>query len=498
MFNMDAKAILLVAVTLVLLHVTSARNIVFIVADDLGWNDVGIHNPDMITPNIDRLANRGVILDNAYVQPVCTPTRHSIMTGVYPFKVGLQRNVIIPFFPQCSPLNLTFLPEQLKRNGYATHAIGKWHLGMCNVNCTPTYRGFDTFLGFYNGKEDYYTKEIFNGKDFVENNMPVNNTEYSTYVYAKRATEIIRNHDKTKPLFMYLPFQSVHNPTQVPEKYERMYPNVKTENRRKYCGMVTAMDEAIGEVVEQLVKSGLMNDTLIVFTADNGGMPKDGGNNYPLRGAKTTIFEGGTRAFSFIFGNGVEKTGYKYEGMMHAVDWNPTILSAAGVKNEIDYAIDGIDQWESISKGQPSKRSEFIYNLDNEFLAPQGHAAIRVGNYKLIQGYPGPLQDWYSPDEDLDDGLKQLCLENDNEYYNRLAKQSMGKDGIITTGDRLYNLHEDPNEYNDIADTHKDIVEALKKKLDDYRAELVPPKEYLPDPKSNPDHYGGFWLPGWC
>lgn len=487
--------------TIILLCLSSVlagpRHIVFIVADDLGWNDVGFHNPDMITPNIDELAYQGVILNSSYVQPVCTPSRHSWMTGFYPFKAGLQRGVIQPVAAECSPLNLEFFPQKLQKLGYSTHMVGKWHLGSCNWNCTPTYRGFDSFLGYYNGAEDYYTKKVLNGIDFHDGEKPLNDSTYSVFIYAERAKTVITNHDKSKPLFLYLPFQSVHSPVQVPKRFEDMYPHIKTDQRRKYCGMVSSLDEAIGNVTQALKDNEMFDDTLIIFTADNGGIPTASGNNYPLRGAKSTVFEGGTRAAAFVVGAGLEKTQYTYTGLMHAVDWHPTIVAAAGgseplVKSE---DMDGLNQWEAISTGSESQRTELVYNLDNALFAQQGHAAIRVGDFKLIQGFPGPFSDWYLPDQIYEENFDS---QNENVFYQKIAEADAPRQLGFFKGEGLYNLKDDPTEHNDLSELFPNVVTQLKDKLDVYRKSLVEPKKFVPDPKSNPDNFGGYWMPGWC
>ncbi|XP_060588767.1 arylsulfatase B-like [Ruditapes philippinarum] len=456
------------------------RHIVFIVADDLGWNDVGFHNPDIISPNIDKLARQGVILNSSYVQPVCTPSRHSFMSGVYPFKAGLQHGTISPGQPVCSPLSMQFFPEKLQKLGYSTHMIGKWHLGFCNLECTPTRRGFDSFLGFYSGMEDYYNKTRNNGIDFNDGikAIPADN-RYSTYIYAERAKQIIINHNETKPLFLYLPFQSVHAPIEVPKRFEDMYQHIVNDNRRKFSGMVSAMDEAIGNVTQALTDNGLIEDTLFIFTSDNSGWPIRGGNNYPLRGGKITIFEGGTRAASFVSGSGIEKNGSTYEGLIHAVDWHPTILSAAGsYVDNIDDSIDGLDQWNAISTGAKSARNEFVYNLDDSIDPTTGHAAIRVGDFKLISGYPGPYQGWYKPEQEL--------------------KGASAGFNSTWSGDGLYNLKDDPTEHHDLSKEHPDVVINLKAKLDEYRKAYVKPNDPKNDDKADPKYHGGHWMPGWC
>lgn len=495
----DQHVVLLCGLLLCVFGTVSSKppHIVFILADDLGWNDVGFHNPSMKTPNIDKLATEGVILNSSYVQPVCTPSRHSIMTGVYPFKAGLQNGVIAPNRPEYSPLKYEFLPQKLKTLGYATHMVGKWHLGSCKWECTPTYRGFDSFLGYYNGAEDYYNKTIANGFDFRDGKDPVKNDTYSAFIYAERAQKIISTHNKSQPLFLYLPFQNVHNPIEVPKKYEDLYPNIKTDGRRQYCGMVSILDEAIGNITESLKENGLFEDTVIIFSTDNGGIPTGFGNNYPLRGAKTTVFEGGTRAVAFVHGAGLQKTGYTYNGLIHAVDWHPTVVSIAGGTTETE--MDGVSQWKAIRTDSESNRTWLVYNLDESRTPVTGAMAIRYGDFKLIQGYPGYFQDWYKPDQ-FHDSYSWEDSQDENEIYRRLAMKDLyGEDGKLKIwGDGLYNLKDDPNEHNDVSEKYPDIVDKIKAKLEEYKKDYVPPNHPPPDKKSDPSNFGGFWSPGWC
>jgi arylsulfatase A-like enzyme len=328
--------------------------------------------------------------------------------------------------------------------------------------------------------EDYYNKTRNNGIYFNDGikAIPADN-RYSTYIYAERAKQIISNHNETKPLFLYLPFQSVHAPIEVPKRFEDMYQHIVNDNRRKFSGMVSAMDEAIGYVTQALTDNGLIEDTLFIFTSDNGGWPIRGGNNYPLRGGKITIFEGGTRAAAFVSGSGIEKNGSTYEGLIHAVDWHPTILSAAGSSvDDIDDSIDGLDQWNAISTGAKSARNEFVYNLDDSFDPTTGHAAIRVGDFKLISGYPGPYQGWYKPEQEL--------------------KGASAGFNSTWSGDGLYNLKDDPTEHNDLSKEHPDVVINLKAKLDEYRKAYVKPNDPKNDDKADPKYHGGHWMPGWC
>ena len=462
----------------------------------------------MKTPNLDQLAADGVILNSSYVQPTCSPSRHAFMTGVYPFKAGLQRAAILPGQPICSPLENELLPKKLKKLGYATHMVGKWHLGFCNSDCTPTHRGFDSFLGFYNAQVDYYTKFIVSGYDFRYNEEPLQNETYSTFIYAKRARAIISTHNKSQPLFLYLPFQNPHGPIQVPEMYESMYSDIENEGRRKYLGMVTALDDAIGIVVDSLKENGLFDDTVIIFSSDNGGTPLQYGNNLPLRGAKWSVYEGGTRAVAFISGAGLEKTGYTYDGLIHAVDWHPTILSIAG--DTTGYNIDGINQWDAIKTGGESMRNELVYNLDTSFLPVTGAGAIRYGDFKLIQGYPGLFPDYYEPENKEDSPFTVVCDEEEmvrrkvtediygnNGWFGRNSERYRRR-RLERWGDQLYNLKDDPNETIDIFAENPGIVNTLRNKLEEYKSSVVPPYPLRPSLRSNPSNFGGYWSPGWC
>ncbi|XP_019628235.1 PREDICTED: arylsulfatase B-like [Branchiostoma belcheri] len=199
---------------------------------------------------------------------------------------------MLPAQPSGVPSHFPFLPEKLKELGYATHVVGKWHLGFCNWNYTPTYRGFDSFYGFYNGQDDMTTTSIL------------------FYFFTERIVDIIEKNPLSLPLFLYLPFQNVHEPLQVLKRFEDMYSNIQNESRRIFLGMVSAMDEGIGNVTMAMKRAGLWDNTLLIFTADNGGWPLFSGNNFSLRGGKITLWEGGTRAAAFVHGSMLQKTGY--------------------------------------------------------------------------------------------------------------------------------------------------------------------------------------------
>ncbi|XP_046566685.1 arylsulfatase B-like [Haliotis rubra] len=460
----------------------SPPHVVFIVADDLGWNDVGWHNPDMITPNLDRLAKAGVILNSSYVQPLCSPSRNCFMSGYYPYHTGLQDQVVFVVEPKYLPINFTLIPQRMKALGYATHIVGKWHLGFCNWKYTPTERGFDSFVGYYSGKEGYYnhTRSEMNmtGVDFRRNKEVdrEDKGKYSADVYTERAIEIIKTHDKSKPLYLYLPFQSVHVPLEVPKRFEDMYKNIETINRRIYCGMVTALDEAVGRVVQSLEEEGFMDNLLLVFTSDNGGPYFDAANNLPLRGAKSTLWEGGTKGAAFIYSkNLLKKTGYVNTEMMHAVDWYPTLLELAGGENT-DPNMDGVSQYDMLINGGKSKRDGFVYNIYDM----TNTSAIRHGHLKLIQGSPGKYNNW-APLPKL--GMDMSVYEADDTEFPPYM---------------MFNITEDPTEHVDIIAKYPELAAVMIEKLDEYKKSRVPAQDPAPDPASNPKYFNGAWSPGWC
>ncbi|XP_052787636.1 arylsulfatase I-like [Mya arenaria] len=466
-------------VNLILLGAAKPPHIIFMVADDLGWNDVGWHNDQMFTPNLDNMARAGVILNSSYVQPVCTPSRNCYMTGYYPFHTGLQHAAIFPNQPEYLPARFTTLPQKLKQLNYTTHMVGKWHLGFCDWKYTPTYRGFDSFMGFYSGREDYYTHMIGNTRDWNGYDFRFNTSvhrppdgEYSANVITARAIEILDSVDPVNDqLYLYLPFQSVHAPLQVPQQYEDMYANISTKARRTYCGMVSALDEAVGNITSALRDRGFMDNALIVFTSDNGGATNIAANNLPLRGSKTTLWEGGTRGAAFVYSdNLLNKTGYTNNELIHAVDWFPTFLTLAG--GAPDAGMDGVNQWPTISSGAPSARSEFVYNIDDI----DNNAAIRVGQYKLIEGSPGQFNGW-TPLPPLT--ASDMATASFPQY-------------------QLFDIEVDPTEHNDIANDHPDVVSKLVNRLNFHKATMVPSNMQAADPASNPDNFGGNWTPGWC
>ncbi|XP_068209805.1 arylsulfatase B-like [Palaemon carinicauda] len=477
--------------------IPSKPHIVFILADDLGWHDVSWHNRKALTPNLEELANEGIILDQSYVQPLCTPTRSALLTGRYPFTIGRQHGILRGNQPTGLTLNATLLPQALKEVGYSTHVVGKWHLGFCHWDYTPNYRGFDTFFGYYNGGEDHYVHSAGNrgfnegeqgyGYDFRRNVDPdfsVNGT-YDTEAFSSHIEDLLSTRNPENPMFLYFALQSIHTPLQVPENYREPFKYIGDEEREIVLAMTWAMDDAVGRVVNALKETGHYNNSIIIFSSDNGGH-ESGANNWPLRGAKGSLWEGGTRAAGFIHSPLLPKTGFVSNTLMHVTDWYATLVGLAG--GTIPENTDGFDQWEALTSGSPSPRTSFIYNIDN-FIDPsnetQLNAALRKGDYKMIVGNPGEGS-WTFPPEGLDTEVDSL------HDHNTPSSDDLQR------GIKLFNVIDDPEERENIAESHQDVVEDM---LVDFQSELlrmVPADIHPDDPKSNPKYFGGVWSPGWC
>ncbi|CAG2205765.1 ARSB [Mytilus edulis] len=382
-------------------------NILLIIADDYGYNDIGYHGSEIKTPVLDRLAADGVKLENYYVQPICSPSRSQLMTGRYQIHTGIQHAIFWPLQPNGLPLQDPTLADKLREAGYSTHAVGKWHLGFFKEEYLPTHRGFDTFFGILNGKADHYqyndTAMGINGLDLRDGIQRVNNEyrgQYSTNLYTKKAVEIVEKHDSEKPLFMYLSYQAVHLPLQVPDKYLKQYGHIKDMDRKIYAGMTSAMDEGIGDVVKSFQSKGLWQDTLVVFTTDNGGQVLYGGDNWPLRGWKGSLWEGGVKAVGFVHGQMIQKKGAISKELIHISDWFPTLIKLANGSLKRTNPLDGVDQWRTISYGEQSQRNTILHNIDplfshagerksdNQFDTRE-RAALRHNEWKIITGDPG-------------------------------------------------------------------------------------------------------------
>lgn len=246
-------------------------NIVLIVADDMGWKDVGYNGSEIKTPHIDALAFSGVRLDNFYAHPTCSPTRASLMTGQSPRRHGIN-HAIAKISEGSLPLSLKLLPEYMDEAGYETVMVGKWHLGHATTAMLPMARGFEQVYGHYTGGVGYWDHVHGGGLDWHRNGDALREVGYATHLQAEEAIRLIRERDKQRPLFLYSAFSAPHLPNEAPAETIDKYQDIENENRRIHAAMVDELDQAIGQIVKTLDEEGMLDNTLIWFLSDNGGL----------------------------------------------------------------------------------------------------------------------------------------------------------------------------------------------------------------------------------
>lgn len=370
-------------------------NILLLVADDLGWADVGWHGGKFLTPVLDGLVRAGVELDRHYVQPVCTPTRTALMSGRWTSRFG--PHVLAPSNSRAFPPGTPTLASALKQCGYSTHISGKWHLG-AKPEWGPNHYGFDHSYGALCGAVDPWTHKYRPGvyEDTWHRDLQWLTEEgNATELVAREALQWIRQ--RQSPWFIYVPFFAVHIPVDAPEEYKRRYAGVKfdddpvkQDSLLRLAAFVTQLDTKVGQFVAALEETGQRRDTLIVFTSDNGGLP--GGknpyvgnvadspvlsSNLPLRGHKNTLYEGGVRVSAFANWPG-RLAPRKLTAPLHAADWMPTLTKLAGWQPPAELPFDGLDVWPLLTGAveQPAPRTIYIPH-------PSGAVVLRDG-WKLI------------------------------------------------------------------------------------------------------------------
>ena len=413
-------------------------HIVYIVADDLGWKDVGFNGSDIKTPTIDTLAATGAKLEQFYAQPMCTPTRACLMTGRYPFRYGLQTAVIPSAHTYGLPTDERLLPQALKEAGYTTAIVGKWHLGHADRKYWPRQRGFDYQYGPLIGELDYFTHQQHGVTDWYRNNEVVNEEGYTTTLLGNDAVRLITGHDAAKPLYLYLTFNAPHTPYQAPQEYLDRYKGIADASRRAYAASITAMDDQIARVLAALETKKMRERTLVVFHSDNGGVKnamfageldmskvKIPNDNGPYRDGKGSLYEGGTRVCALANWPGHIKPGTTVSDMIHCVDMYPTLLALAGGTAAGAKPLDGLNVWSAIGEGKPSPRTEVVYNVE------PFRAGVRQGDWKLV---------WRTP---------------------------------LPAAVELYNIAKDPYEKENVAGQHAETVAALQKRANELAATMA-------------------------
>ncbi len=357
-------------------------NVIVFLSDDVGYGEYGFQgNTQIPTPNIDSIARNGVRFTNGYVSgPYCSPTRAGLMTGRYQTRFGHEWNEG-PATPGGTvfglPTTEKTIANRMKALGYATCAIGKWHLGR-GEQYIATARGFDEFYG------TVANTPFFNPPNFIDTRKspevtPIkDDTFYTTDAYGERAVDWI-DKNKDRPFFLYLPFNAQHAPLQATKKYLDRFPNIEDEKRRTFAAMMSAMDDAVGRVLEKVRAIGQEENTLIFFTSDNGGpTAQTTSGNGPLRGFKATTSEGGVRVPWCAQWKGKIPAGKVYEYPMIQLDILPTAVTAAGGKVDPAWKIDGVDLMPYLTGRNTGRPHQTLYWRFGE------QWAIRKGDWKLV------------------------------------------------------------------------------------------------------------------
>ncbi len=408
-------------------------NILVIVGDDMGYGDVSVQGcKDMATPNIDSIARNGVRCSSGYVSgPYCSPTRAGLLTGRYQTRFGHEFN------PGAKdkdvgdglPLEETTIADRFKAAGYATGIVGKWHLGYA-PKFHPLKRGFQEHFGFLHGQHPYLPgkgTEILRGMDSV------NEKEYLTDAFGREAIAFVDRH-KDKPFFLYLAFNAVHLPLQATDKYLKRFEAV-TGDRKIYCAMMSAMDDAIGNVLAKLKDAKLEEDTLIFFISDNGGPESNASNNGPLHGHKQTTWEGGIRVPWMVQWKGKLPAGKVYDRPVIQLDIQPTALAAAGVPAK-EVKFEGVKLLPYLNGADDKPPHEALFWRFGK------QTAVRMGDWKLTNA-------------------------NGSE------------------GGKLFNLKDDIGENIDQTAKHPDKVKELQAAWDEWNKSNIPPKWGAPKAKKD-------------
>lgn len=566
-------------------HAGGAKNkkkkpphIVFMLVDDLGWNDMGFHDQfgQIRSPKIDALRNQSIKLDQYYVYRFCSPTRSTIMTGRYPWHLGQHTTQNLNPMPGIAcgiNLKYKFIAELLKEKAnYTTWALGKWHLGFLTNEYTPTHRGFERYLGYYSGAEAHFTHEKKGTGDDVSKSLtaydlanntcenvapclgPVGNASsvYSSYLYGNETLRMLEQHDPNQPLYIYLAWNNVHSPNQAPQNYLDVHKDISNKGRQGLAAMVSALDDQLTAVVDKFKEKGMWDNTILVFSTDNGGNLGGSGINYPLRGGKYTFWQGGVRGLGFVAGGLVPQhlRGSTWEGSVHVADWYATFTALAGVDTSDSglLPVDGIDVSKALLSGGPSPRQEVVIQIvsnssRNDHALPPPHycqelkgtnahqhcrppgsgkygysvadggpssdsssvglscGVIIQGKWKFIWGYPGWRNDawngWIKPEE-----LEKVSFAAVDDESD-LTSNNMNLCNI--TSPCLFDIFSDPTEHHDVAAENHHVVSKMKDRvLELLKGEVTLADSGLcpTDTGTNPDpkmtqlaRQTGFWEP---
>lgn len=414
-------------------------DIVFIIADDLGWADVAFHGGNAPTPNLDKLRSEGLELTQHYVAPVCSPTRAGLMTG----RCWSRFGVTTPANPRALRWDTVTLPRALKTAGYDTCLTGKWHLGSLPEQ-GPNHFGFDHSYGSLAGGVSPWNHRYKEGPFSItwhRDEKLVDERGHVTDLIAAEAVKWIESRGDA-PFFLYAPFTAVHLPIKEPDEWVARVPaGITGDVARHYAASIMHLDDAVGRILTALENKGRRENTIIVFTSDNGGStaenndlkyPDDNcpkgklpGNNSPLRGEKGSVYEGGTRVATLLSWPAKLKPG-TFNGVAQITDWMPTLCALAGATPAQDLKWDGINLWPQLSGADPVK-PRAIYTTGPQFRG----RALRDGDWKLVLTAKGAVKKGERPDPAAETA-------------------------------ELFDLASDPNETTDLAAKMPDKVTALR------------------------------------
>mmetsp|Transcript_55934 Transcript_55934/g.142268 ORF Transcript_55934/g.142268 Transcript_55934/m.142268 type:complete len:542 (+) Transcript_55934:112-1737(+) len=505
----------------VVLSASSKPHILFLLADDMGWANIGYHRRGAVTadekqgqlevqtPAMDSLADEGIILDRHYSYRICGPSRSALLSGRLGAHV-LAKNVAVTAQNKEDPVsgfagiprNMTGMGAKVKEGGYKTYYVGKWDAGMATWDHTPMGRGYETFFGYFHHAEDYWTQRLSasdykadicgNLVDLWNTTGPArdrNGTGYVEEMFTENTLGILDRHDPDEPLFLFHSFHLIHAPLQVPEAWERKFSFLENSYRRKYAAMASYMDDVMGQIVGKLKAKGMWENTFMMVSSDNGGptynLPKLGpgaASNKPLKGGKMSDWEGGVRVNAFVSGGAIprSKRGSKLEDYMHMADWYATFCAIAGVSVADERAaraglppVDGIDHSDLLLGGAASgtgKRLEIHHS-------PR---ALTSGRWKLITGGMTPLEYKINQRRTLGNGFIPFSdyLDGWDVAANPYRHSTYCRSGC------LYDVFTDPYEERDVAKENWQIVSQMKARLDELNRGAFLPNRGKPDKRA--------------
>ena len=415
-------------------------NVVIILTDDLGWGDVSYHGGYIPTPNIDKLAEDGMELNRFYSNPVCSPTRASLLTGLHIFNHGVVRPFMNPAAEQTGmPPELKIMPQYFKEAGYQTALSGKWHLGSAKEEFWPSNRGFETSYGHMTGGIGYFDHTAAGRLDWHRNESTLREEGYSTVLIANEAINLIKNKDQSRPLFLYVAFNAPHMPIEAPLQDIEKFSYVEDENDRVYAANVNALDNEIGRIIKAIETEGLLEETIILFFSDNGplfdmspifkvmapDLVNAEGSTGGLSGSKGSAMEGGIRVPAVIWWKGIIEN-EKSDQFFFVQDVLPTLLTAANIKTSEADKFDGEDKWSNLLSGQ-------IVPPKNAFVGAR-------------------------------------IMFDERALFNDQWKLYSAKSVLfpVSASYQLFNIIEDPLEKNNLVEEEPEIFNAMKKTITSY------------------------------